>query len=131
VDRTGPILPWSASEGVAKLSPVEASRRYLEHLRKAWDQKIPDAPFAEQQVLVTVPASFDAVARELTMSAAEQAGYRNVILLEEPQSAFYAWIERHPDWRERVHAGDLILVVDIGGGTTDFTLVSRIDHGGG
>ena len=124
VDRTAAILPWSATEGVKKLSPVEASRRYLEHLRDAWDFKMPDAPFADQQVLVTVPASFDAVARELTQSAAEQAGYRNVILLEEPQAAFYAWIERHPDWRERVQVGDLILVVDIGGGTTDFTLSS-------
>jgi hypothetical protein len=105
VDRTSAILPWSATEGVTKLSPVEASRRYLEHLREAWDYKMPDAPFADQQALVTVPASFDAVARELTLSAAEQAGYRNVILLEEPQSAFYAWIERHRDWRDRVHAG--------------------------
>src|SRR5437762_10580757 len=91
---------------------------------------MPDAPFADQQVLVTVPASFDAVARELTLSAAEQAGYRNVILLEEPQSAFYAWIERHPDWRQRVHAGDLILVVDIGGGTTDFTLIAVTEREG-
>jgi molecular chaperone DnaK (HSP70) len=130
VDRTGAILPWSASEGVNKLSPVEASRRYLEHLRDAWDSKMPDAPFADQQTLVTVPASFDAVARELTLSAADQAGYRNVILLEEPQSAFYAWIERHPDWRQRVHPGDLILVVDVGGGTTDFTLIAVTERDG-
>ena len=130
VDRTSAILPWSATEGVKKLSPVEASQRYLDHLRAAWDFKMPDTPFAEQQVLVTVPASFDAVARELTLSAAEQAGYRNVILLEEPQSAFYAWIERHPDWRERVRAGDLILVVDIGGGTTDFTLIAVTEREG-
>jgi Hsp70 protein len=130
VDRTSAILPWSSTDGVKKVSPVEASRRYLEHLRDAWDFKMPDAPFADQQVLVTVPASFDAVARELTLSAAEQAGYRNVILLEEPQSAFYAWIERHPDWRERVHAGDLILVVDIGGGTTDFTLIAVTEREG-
>ena len=130
VDRTGAILPWSASEGVNKLSPVEASRRYLEHLRDAWDAKMPDAPFADQQTLVTVPASFDAVARELTLSAAEQAGYRNVILLEEPQSAFYAWIERHADWRQRVHPGDLILVVDVGGGTTDFTLIAVTERDG-
>jgi hypothetical protein len=99
-------------------------------LRDAWDFKMPGAPFSDQQVLVTVPASFDAVARELTLSAAEQAGYRNVILLEEPQSAFYAWIERHPDWRARVHAGDLILVVDIGGGTTDFTLITVTERAG-
>jgi molecular chaperone DnaK (HSP70) len=130
VDRTGPILPWSASEGVKKLSPVEVSRRFLEHLREAWDFKMPDAPFAEQQALVTVPASFDAVARELTQSAAEQAGFRNVILLEEPQSAFYAWIERHSDWRSRVRAGDLILVVDVGGGTTDFTLIAVTERAG-
>jgi hypothetical protein len=130
VDRTGAILPWSAAEGVSKLSPVEATRRYLEHLRQAWDFKMPDAPFAEQQVLVTVPASFDAVARELTQSAAEQAGYGNVILLEEPQSAFYAWIERHPDWRKRVRKGDLILVIDVGGGTTDFTLIAVTEREG-
>jgi molecular chaperone DnaK (HSP70) len=130
VDRTAAILPWSATEGLKKLSPVEASRRYLQHLRDAWDFKMPGAPFADQQVLVTVPASFDAVARELTQSAAEQAGYKNVILLEEPQSAFYAWIERHPDWRERVRAGDLILVVDIGGGTTDFTLITVTEREG-
>jgi hypothetical protein len=130
VDRTAPILPFRAPEGVPKYSPVEASRRYLDHLRRAWDFRMPDAPFAEQQVLVTVPASFDAVARELTLKAAEQAGYRNLTLLEEPQAAFYAWIERHPDWRERVSVGDLILVVDIGGGTTDFTLIAVTQQGG-
>jgi molecular chaperone DnaK (HSP70) len=130
VDRTAPILPLNAPEGVQKISPVEASRRYLEHLRAAWDSKMPDAPFTEQQVFVTVPASFDAVARELTLKAAEQAGYQNLLLLEEPQAAFYAWIERHPDWRERVQVGDLILVVDIGGGTTDFTLVAVTEADG-
>jgi molecular chaperone DnaK (HSP70) len=130
VDRTAPILPLNAPEGVPKVSPVEASRRYLEHLRQAWDSKMPDAPFQEQQVLVTVPASFDAVARELTLKAAEEAGYRNLLLLEEPQAAFYAWIERHPDWRERVAVGDLILVVDIGGGTTDFTLIAVTEQAG-
>jgi len=124
VDRTAPILPPNAPEGVNKLSPVQASQRYLEHLRQAWDSKTPDAAFAEQEILVTVPASFDAVARELTLQAAEKAGYKNLRLLEEPQAAFYAWLERHPDWRERVHVGDLILVVDIGGGTTDFTLIA-------
>src|SRR5579864_5764235 len=130
VDRTAPILPWHAPEGVKKLSPVEASACYLEHLRHAWDAKMPDAPFIEQQVLVTVPASFDAVARELTLQAAERAGYRDVTLLEEPQAAFYAWIERHKDWRDRVKLGDLILVVDIGGGTTDFTLIAVTEHAG-
>ena len=130
VDRTAPILPINAPQGVDKISPVEASRRYLEHLRAAWEAKFPDAPFTDQQVFVTVPASFDAVARELTLQAAEQAGYRNLLLLEEPQAAFYAWIERHPDWRERVRVGDLILVVDIGGGTTDFSLVAVTEEAG-
>jgi molecular chaperone DnaK (HSP70) len=130
VDRTAPILPFTAPEGVARISPLEASRRYLDHLREAWDSKVPDAPFTRQQVLVTVPASFDAVARELTLKAAEQAGYENLVLLEEPQAAFYAWIERHPDWRERVAVGDLILVVDIGGGTTDFTLIAVTEQAG-
>jgi molecular chaperone DnaK (HSP70) len=130
VDRTSPLLPFRAPEGVEKLSPVEASRRYLEHLRDAWDARFADAPFAKQQVLVTVPASFDAVARELTLEAAKQAGYQNITLLEEPQAAFYAWIERHPDWRDRVKLGDLILVVDIGGGTTDFTLIAVTEANG-
>jgi hypothetical protein len=130
VDRTSPLLPFRAPEGVEKISPVEASRRYLQHLREAWDVKHPDTPFTEQQVLVTVPASFDAVARELTLDAAKLAGYQNITLLEEPQAAFYAWLERHGDWRERVAVGDLILVVDIGGGTTDFTLIAVTDQGG-
>ena len=124
VDRNAPILPLNAPAGVEKLSPVQVSREYLEHMRHAWDSKFPDSPFDQQQVLVTVPASFDAVARELTLKAAEQAGYQNVLLLEEPQAAFYAWIQRHPDWRQRVAIGDLILVIDIGGGTTDFTLIA-------
>ncbi len=130
VDRTAPLVPFRAPEGVEKISPVVASRRYLEHLREAWDSRMPDAAFTEQQVLVTVPASFDAVARELTLEAAEKAGYQNLTLLEEPQAAFYAWIERHPDWRDRVKVGDLILVVDIGGGTTDFTLIAVTERDG-
>lgn len=130
VDRTAGILPPDAPAGVEKVSPLEASRRYLEHLRAAWNHQMPDAPFERQHVLVTVPASFDAVARELTLEAASQAGYRDVVLLEEPQAAFYAWIERHPDWRGRVSVGDLILVVDIGGGTTDFTLIAVTEKSG-
>ncbi len=128
VDRTAAILPPNAPEGVAKVSPVEASRRYLQHLREAWNKA--QKNFDDCQVLVTVPASFDAVARDLTLKAADEAGYKNVILLEEPQAAFYAWIERHPDWRTRVGVGDLILVVDIGGGTTDFTLIAAREREG-
>jgi molecular chaperone DnaK (HSP70) len=129
-DRTAAILPPNAPEGVQKVSPVEASRRYLSHMRDAWNEKHGAGDFDGHQVLVTVPASFDAVARDLTLKAAEEAGYRNVILLEEPQAAFYAWIEKHPDWRERVKLGDLILVIDIGGGTTDFTLIAVRESGG-
>ena len=130
VDRASSLLPINAPEGVEKISPVEASRRYLEHMRHAWDQQHPEAPLAVQQVLITVPASFDAVARDLTLEAAKAAGYGEVVLLEEPQAAFYAWLERHPDWRDRVHAGDLILVADVGGGTTDFTLITVFDKAG-
>lgn len=130
VDRTAAILPANAPEGVRKVSPVEASRRYLEHLERAWNARHDDAPFAAQEVLITVPASFDAVARELTLRAAEEAGFRGPVLLEEPQAAFYAWIERHPDWRERVKVGDLVLVIDIGGGTTDFTLIAVTERAG-
>lgn len=130
VDRTAPILPIAAGEGETRLSPAEASRRYLEHLKQAWNQAHPEAPLESQQVLVTVPASFDAVARELTGGAATAAGFGDVVLLEEPQAAFYAWIERHPDWRKRVKPGDLILVVDVGGGTTDFSLIAVSEAGG-
>ncbi len=124
VDRTAAILPITAPEGLSKISPVDASSHYLRFLREAWDEKRPDAPFETHDVLVTVPASFDPVARDLTLKAAETAGYKNVVLLEEPQAAFYAWVAQNPDWRELVSVGDLILVVDVGGGTTDFALIS-------
>jgi molecular chaperone DnaK (HSP70) len=129
-DPVQPFLPLTAPEGIAKISPLEASRQYLLHLRSAWDQVHPDAKLAQQSVLITVPASFDAAARDLTQRAAKLAGYPEVTIIEEPQAAFYAWIERNPDWREQVKPGDLILVVDIGGGTTDFTLISVTDKGG-
>ena len=130
VDRTSEILPLAADEGLPRISPAEASRRYLEHLRQAWNHAQPELPCVKQTVLVTVPASFDAVARELTLAAAEQAGLGQVVLLKEPQAAFYAWIERHPDWRSRVRPGDLILVVDVGGGTTDFSLIAITEANG-
>lgn len=130
VDRNAPILPVSAPEGVPRISPVEASSQYLRHLKDAWNQKHPDPPLEAHDVLVTVPASFDPVARELTLKAAEAAGLRNIVLLEEPQAAFYAWIAQNPDWRELVRVGDLILVIDVGGGTTDFALISVEDDAG-
>ena len=130
VDRTAAILPIHAKEGIPRISPVEASRLYLAHLREAWDAKNPQHPFEKHQLLITVPASFDAVARELTLRAAEEAQYHDVILLEEPQAAFYNWIERNADWREQVKVGDLILVIDIGGGTTDFSLIAVREQAG-
>ena len=99
-------------------------------MRSAWNAAHPDAPLEAQTVLITVPASFDPGARELTQRAAKLAGYGDVIVMEEPQAAFYAWIERTPNWREQVKPGDLILVVDIGGGTTDFTLIAVTESAG-
>jgi len=130
VDRTEAILPIAAPEGVERISPVTASAEYLRHLRNAWDQAHPEAPLASQEVIVTVPASFDEVARELTLRAAAEAGFGEPTLLEEPQAAFYAWVGRHEDWRERVGVGDRILVVDIGGGTTDFTMIAVTEQNG-
>jgi molecular chaperone DnaK (HSP70) len=130
VDREAAILPPNAPEGVDRISPVEASQRYLSHLREAWNDTHSAKLFDGHQVLVTVPASFDEVARELTLKAAQQAGFSNVILLEEPQAAFYAWIERNANWRELVSVGDLVLVIDIGGGTTDFTLIAVKEQAG-
>src|SRR5262249_5115974 len=124
VDRTAAILPWGAAADVAKLSPVDASARTLSHLREAWDARFPE-PLAEQDVILTVPASFDEVARELTVEAARDAGLPRVVLLEEPLAAFYAWLVSHErDWRQRIAATPLVLVVDVGGGTTDFSLVA-------
>jgi hypothetical protein len=125
-DRTGPILPWGSPAEVTKLSPVEASARYLAHLRDAWNRGKGDADrFEAQDVLLTVPASFDEEARLLTLRAAESAGLSHVTLLEEPQAAFYAWLAHEGDaWRRRVTVGDLVLVCDVGGGTTDFSLIA-------
>lgn len=132
VDRHKPILPWNAPASVAKISPVMASRRYLEHLVAAWNHAHPDAPFAEQEVVLTVPASFDVSARELTREAALAAGLpERLVLLEEPQAALYAWLaDRGDTWRKTLKVGSLILVCDLGGGTTDLTLVSVAEEEG-
>jgi hypothetical protein len=135
VNRTSPILPWQAPAEVLKLSPVEVSSQFLQHISKAWEGgeagNKGEVPLAEQDILLTVPASFDEEARELTRRAAEQAGYQHVTLLEEPQAAFYAWLESHDDnWRRRIRVGDLVLVCDVGGGTTDFSLIMVSDEDG-
>lgn len=131
VDRQGAILPWQAPADVGQVSPVEVSRAYLAHLRAAWDIQFPDTPLAGQEIVLTVPASFDAAARELTLTAARQAGLGEVTLIEEPQAAFYAWLEKSGDsFRKQLRAGDLVLVVDVGGGTSDFSLIAVTDQGG-
>jgi hypothetical protein len=137
VDRTSALLPWQAPPEVQRVSPVEASARYLSHLGEAWDQKFAstkakaERAMAGQEVILTVPASFDAAARELTLEAAKQAGLKNVTLLEEPQAALYAWLEANGEgWRKHVKTGDVILVVDVGGGTTDLSLIAVTEQGG-
>src|ERR1039458_6090985 len=133
VNRTAPILPWQAPAEVPKLSPVEASSQFLQYLRTVWDsgEAGEQLALAEQDVLLTVPASFDEEARELTRRAAEQAGFQHVTLLEEPLAAFYAWLESQGDaWRRRIKVGDLVLVCDVGGGTTDLSLIAVSEEDG-
>ncbi|CAJ92756.1 Molecular chaperone DnaK (HSP70) [Cupriavidus necator] len=131
IDRRAPVLPNDAPPEVTRVSPLEASVRYLTHLREAWDQAHPEAPFGEQDVTVTIPASFDPAARELTAEAAAAAGYARMTLLEEPQAALYSWIQKSGgQWRKQVKVGDIILVVDVGGGTTDLSLIAVIEREG-
>jgi len=134
VDRKAPILPWGSPAEVEKVSPLEASKRYLEYIRETWNylkgEDDPDNFLEHQQLFLTVPASFDAVARELTVEAARMAGLQNAILLEEPQAAFYSWIRANQEWRAKVRVGDLILVCDIGGGTTDLSLIAVSEEEG-
>ncbi|MFP3564610.1 Hsp70 family protein [Paraburkholderia sp. SIMBA_030] len=124
VDRVAPILPWGAADEVRKVSPVEASASYLAHARAAWNQRFPDARLEDQDVVLTVPASFDEGARALTVEAARLAGLPALRLLEEPQAAFYDWLFHH---RERLSTEladtRLVLICDVGGGTTDLTLI--------
>ena len=132
VDRHQPILPWQAPANVARISPITASQRYLEHLVAAWHQAYPDARVADQNVVLTVPASFDASARELTREAALAAGLpKDFVQLEEPQAATYAWLNAVGDrWRKLLTVGDRMLICDIGGGTTDLTLVEVAEENG-
>ena len=131
VDRRAAILPFDAPPEVARVSPLAASTRYLSHLRQAWDQAHPQDPFDQQDVTVTIPASFDPAARELTAEAARAAGYSQLTLLEEPQAALYNWIQGSAGrWRKDVKSGDIILVVDVGGGTSDFSLIAVLEREG-
>ena len=130
VDRSADFLPWHGDSDVMRMSPIEASAKYLAHFCSAWDHVHPDDPLEQQDVVITLPASFDEVARELTVLAAKKTGLGRVYLIEEPQAAFYAWIDSQADqWHQHVSAGQMILVCDIGGGTTDFTLI-RVEPAG-
>lgn len=132
VDREAEILPWGAPAGARKISPVEASAEYLRHIRDAWNFEVAKDDASKrleaQEVMLTVPASFDEAARELTVMAAKRAGLEHLTLLEEPQAAFYCWIVSHQEgWQKEVRAGESILVCDIGGGTTDFSLITVVE----
>ena len=134
-DPRTPLLPFRAGPDDVKVSPLDACTRYVKHLAEAWDAQfakdVPEYRLAHQDVILTVPASFDAAARALTLEAATAAGLEQVTLIEEPQAAFYAWLDNLGDrWREAVGVGDLILVADVGGGTSDFTLIEVTDEGG-
>ena len=132
IDREADILPWGSPPEVKKVSPVEASAAYLRHIRDAWNHAFARTTrrirLEHQEVVLTVPASFDEAARELTLEAAKRAELATITLLEEPQAAFYCWIVSHQDrWQREVRAGELILVCDIGGGTTDFSLITVVE----
>jgi len=129
VNRRDKILPWKGNDESNKVSPLEASTLYLKHLVNSWNAQFEaidsDLKLEKQEVVLTVPASFDADARDFTMEAAKEAGFKKISLLEEPQAAFYSWLEANKDtWREQVQEGDVILVIDVGGGTSDFTLIA-------
>ena len=134
-DRKAPILPFRAADGDRKVSPLEATTRTIQHIAEAWNFTVAkdaaDQRFEAQDLVLTVPASFDAAARDLTTEAARAASVTNLTLLEEPQAAFYAWLDSLGDkWREQVQVGDLVLVADVGGGTTDFTLIEVGEEAG-
>ncbi|MFZ9609236.1 MAG: Hsp70 family protein [Methylococcales bacterium] len=131
VDCKSPILPVNAPEEVERISPFQATTAYLQHIRDAWQTLHPSSPLDKQDLVITVPASFDPAARELTVEAARVVGLEQAILLEEPQAALYSWIEKNQsNWRSQVTCGDIILVIDVGGGTTDLSLIAVTEKEG-
>lgn len=135
VDRKSPILPWEGEKDGKRLSPVEASAAILMHIKEAWNHAMAREDEAlrmeRQDIVLTVPASFDVVARNLTVEAANMAGLTDITLLEEPQAAFYAWIDgSQGKWRKKISVGDVVLVVDVGGGTSDFSLIRVLEEQG-
>jgi len=131
VDCKEPILPSESPEEVGRISPFQATKAYLHHMKEAWDNLHPHALLEQQDLIITVPASFDPAARELTVEAARSIGLNHALLLEEPQSALYSWINNSlGDWRNHVNVGDVILVIDVGGGTTDLSLIAVTEQEG-
>jgi hypothetical protein len=131
VDRKAPILPPEVPAEIPQVSPFDASVAFLTHLREAWNGLHGFDPLGEQEVTVAVPASFDPAARELTAEAARAIGIQNLVLLEEPQAALYSWVsDSKGQWRHDVKVGDIILVVDVGGGTSDFSLIAVTEQDG-
>lgn len=134
MERKEKILPYSKEDGLdrdQKMSPVEVCAEFLKHLKKTWETSHPSHLFKEQEVLVTVPASFDPSAKELVEESARLADFPEVTLIEEPLAAFYSWLQKHDSsWREELKVGECVLVVDIGGGTTDFTLIVAEENQG-
>ncbi len=129
VDRSSDILPWAGAQDVEKVSPVIASASYLNHIRQAWNYRHPSNKLEDQDVVVTVPASFDETARKLTLEAAELAGLKKIVLLEEPQAVCYDWYARHQQTvADELKELPLILVCDVGGGTTDLSLIETKYH---
>ncbi|GAL36572.1 sulfate permease [Vibrio maritimus] len=131
VNRRDSFLPQGSPEEVSKVSPLRATELYLEHLKDAWNHMHPEHSLEQQDVTITVPASFDPAARDLTAEAARNVGLAHLTLLEEPQAALYSWIDNSDDkWRDEVNVGDVVLVVDVGGGTTDLSLVAVTEQDG-
>lgn len=124
IDRTQPVLPWNSPEENSRISPLQAMAMFLSHVRHAWTEEFSKDKLEDQKVVVTIPASFDAAARDLIVEAARMADLPAITLLEEPQAAFYSWISQSDKpWRQQVKKGDVVLVVDVGGGTSDFSLI--------
>ncbi|WP_340121580.1 Hsp70 family protein [Methylobacter svalbardensis] len=129
VDHAADILPWGSGDDISKVSPIAASASYLSHIRTVWGHQFPDAPLEKQDIVITVPASFDEAARSLTLEAAKLAGLSNVRLLEEPQAVCYDWLRRNTGTIKQALANvHLLLVCDVGGGTTDLTLI-KVEQG--
>ncbi|MDD3146819.1 MAG: Hsp70 family protein [Candidatus Riflebacteria bacterium] len=131
IDRTSPVLPWNSPEENTKISPLQAMATFMRHVRHSWAEEFSKDKLEDQKVVVTIPASFDAAARDLIVEAARMAGLPAITLLEEPQAAFYSWISQNDSpWRQQVKKGDVVLVVDVGGGTSDFSLIEISEANG-